>query len=52
MLITNLTTAFFIVFIIHFFITFYSLYTFFEVYVFHNLQGLKLNKKQKDWKHL
>lgn len=50
MYINNLINIFFILFIINFFITFYSIYTFFEVYIFHNLQGYKLNKKQKDWK--
>ena len=50
MLIVNLTNAFFILFIINFFITFYSIYTFFEVYAFQNLQGFKLTQKQKDWK--
>lgn len=49
MLITNLINTFFLLYIIHAFITFYSIYTFFEVYVFQNLQGYKLNKKQKDW---
>jgi hypothetical protein len=43
------THLFFILFIINLFITFYSIYTFFEVYMFQNLQGYKLNKKQKDW---
>ena len=50
MFIQYLTNSFFILFIINFFITFYSIYTFFEVYVFQNLQGYKLNKKQKSWK--
>lgn len=49
MLIANLINVFFLLFIINFFITFYSIYTFFEVYVFQNLQGYKLNRKQKDW---
>ena len=49
MFITNLINVFFLLFIINFFITFYSIYTFFEVYVFQNLQGYKLSKKQKDW---
>ena len=43
------THMFFIFFIINLFITFYSIYTFFEVYMFQNLQGYKLNKKQKNW---
>lgn len=49
MFIKNLITLFFLLFIINFFITFYSIYTFFEVFVFQNLQGYKLTKKQKDW---
>lgn len=49
MFIQSLINAFFLIFIINFFITFYSIYTFFEVYIFQNLQGYKLNKKQKDW---
>lgn len=49
MFISNLITLFFLLFIINFFITFYSIYTFFEVYVFQNLQGYKLKRKQKDW---
>ena len=42
-----LLTLFFIIFIINLFITFYSIYTFFELYIFHNMQGLKLNIKNK-----
>lgn len=49
MSISKLIDIFFLLFIINFFITFYSIYTFFEVYVFQNLQGYKLNQKQKDW---
>ena len=49
MSIFNLTNMFLLLFIINFFITFYSIYTFFEVYIFQNLQGYKLIKKQKDW---
>ena len=48
MFIQNLTNIFFILFIINFFITFYSIYSFFEIYLFQNRQGYKLNKKQKD----
>ena len=47
--IQNLINIFFILFIINFFITFYSIYTFFEVYIFQNMQGYKLVKKQKDF---
>ena len=43
------THIFFLLYIINLFITFYSIYTFFEVYMFQNLQGYKLNKKQKTW---
>jgi len=50
MLIQHLTNAFFFIFIMNFFITFYSIYTFFEVFLFQNLQGYKLNQKLKDWK--
>lgn len=49
MFIKILTHTFFILFIINFFITFYSIYSFFEIFAFQNLQGYKLNKKQKDW---
>ena len=49
-LIDNLINIFLLIFIINFFITFYSIYTFFEVFVFQNLQGYKLNKKRKDLK--
>jgi hypothetical protein len=48
MFIDTLLNIFFIIFIINFFITFYSLYTFFEIYIFHNLQGSKLNIKKND----
>lgn len=47
MLIEYLIHIFFLLFIINFFITFYSIYTFFEIYVFQSLQGSKLNKKLK-----
>lgn len=49
MSIQNLIFTFFLLFIINFFITFYSIYTFFEVYIFQNKQGYKLNKKHKSW---
>ena len=48
MLIETLTNIFLLLFIINFFITFYSIYTFFEVFVFQNMQGYKLIKKKKD----
>ena len=37
---------FFIIFIINLFITLYSIYTFFDIKLFHNLQGSKLKIKQ------
>ena len=43
-----LLNTFLIIFIINFFITFYSIYTFSEIYIFHNLQGSKLNIKKND----
>lgn len=49
MYINHLTNLFFIFFIINFFITFYSIYTFFEIYIFHNKQGLKLNIKKNNF---
>ena len=49
MFISYLINVFFLLFIINFFITFYSIYTFFEIYIFQNLQGYKLSRKQKDW---
>lgn len=52
MFIFNLVNTFLFLFIINLFFTFYSIYTFFEVYVFQNLQGYKLNKKQKDLKNI
>ena len=47
MFINTLLNLFFILFIINFFITFYSIYTFFDLYIFHNRQGLKLDIKNK-----
>lgn len=40
-----LINLFFITFIINIFIVFYSIYTFFSIKIFHNLQGAKLNIK-------
>lgn len=37
---------FFIFFIIHTFICFYSFYIFINTYLFHNIQGSKLNIKK------
>ena len=48
MSINSLLNTFFIIFIINFFITFYSIYTFFEIYIFHSLQGSKLNIKKNN----
>ena len=38
--------TFFISFIIYVFITFYSIYSFIDIVVFHNLQGFKLEYKK------
>ena len=46
-IISTLIHIFFIIYIISFFITLYSIYTFFEMKLFHNLQGSKLKIKQK-----
>lgn len=47
-MINTLINIFFISFIINIIITFYTIYTFFEIKVFHNLQGSKLKIKQKN----
>lgn len=44
--ISKLIDLFFITFIIYFFITLYSLYTFFDIVFFHNKQGSKLKIKK------
>ena len=44
---STLITIFFIIYIINFFIILYSIYTFFDINLFHNLQGSKLKIKQK-----
>ena len=44
---TTLINIFFFIYIISFFITLYSIYTFFDIKLFHNLQGSKLKIKQK-----
>lgn len=45
----NLITLFFIIYIINFFIILYSIYTYFDIKLFHNLQGSKLKiKKEKE----
>ena len=41
----KLIDIFFITFIINFLITIYTIYTFFEIKVFHNEQGAKLKIK-------
>jgi len=41
----KLLDLFFITFIINLFITFYSIYLFFDIKLFHNKQGSKLNIK-------
>ena len=43
--INKLINIFFITFIINFLITIYTIYTFFEMKVFHNEQGSKLKMK-------
>lgn len=45
--IKNLLNIFFIIYIISFFISLYSIYTYFDIKLFHNLQGSKLKIKQK-----
>ena len=47
MALNTLFNIFFIIYIISFFITLYSIYTFFDIKLFHNLQGSKLKIKQK-----
>lgn len=44
---TTLINIFFFIYIISFLITLYSIYTFFDIKLFHNLQGSKLKIKQK-----
>ena len=44
---SKLITLFFIIYIINFFISLYSIYTYFDIKLFHNLQGSKLKIKQK-----
>jgi len=48
MTLSTLINIFFIIYIISFFITLYSIYTFFDIKLFHNLQGSKLKIKQKN----
>ena len=48
--ISKLIDFFFISLIINLFITFYSIYTFFEIIFFHNLQGSKLKIKKENIK--
>ena len=43
----SLINIFFIIYIISFLITLYSIYTFFDIKLFNNLQGSKLKIKQK-----
>ena len=44
--ISRLIDIFFLTFIIYFFITLYSVYTFFDIIFFHNKQGSKLKIKK------
>lgn len=47
MALNTLFNIFFIIYIISFLITLYSIYTFLDIKLFHNLQGSKLTIKQK-----
>ena len=47
---SKLITIFFIIYIINFFFTLYSIYTYFDMKFFHNLQGSKLKIKQNNQK--
>lgn len=47
MTLNTLFNIFFSIYIISFLITLYSIYTFFDIKLFHNLQGSKLKMKQK-----
>ena len=47
MALNTLFNIFFFIYIISFLITLYSIYTFLEIKLFHNLQGSKLKIKQK-----
>ena len=47
MTLNSLINIFFILYIISVLITLYSIYTFFDIKLFHNLQGSKLKIKQK-----
>lgn len=49
MFIDILINVFFITFILNIFIVFYSIYTFFDIKIFHNLQGSKLNIKKRNF---
>ena len=46
MTLNSLINIFFILYIISVLITLYSIYTFFDIKLFHNLQGSKLKIKQ------
>lgn len=45
--IIKLVNIFFIIYIINLLINLYSIYTFFDIHLFHNLQGSKLNLKKQ-----
>lgn len=45
----TLINVFFITFIINIFIVFYSIYTFFDIKISHNLQGSKLDIKKRNF---
>ena len=42
-IISKVINYFFITYIINLFITIYSIYSFFDIKIFHNMQGSKLN---------
>lgn len=52
MTLSTLINIFFIIYIISVLITLYSIYTFFDIKLFHNLQGSKLEIKQKQKNNL
>lgn len=49
-IISKVINYFFITYIINLFITIYSIYSFFDIKIFHNMQGSKLNLKKEQFK--
>ena len=45
--ISKLISLFFIIYFFNFFVFLYSIYTFFDIKLFHNLQGSKLKLKKQ-----